>query len=80
MSYGQIPDKTIQKYVDQKLSRGVTGAQRKLTATVNQGSVTLTGTIQFEHHRRSILRAVGSVDGVRRVIDNLKVEPKKKQW
>lgn len=79
MSFGnQIPDKTVLKDVTQKLARS--GTQGKITAAVRSGDVTLTGTIAFEHQRRSIIRFASGVSGVRRVIDQLQVAPKKSGW
>ena len=76
----QTPDKTLLKNVTQKLVRTGTGSNSHVTATVRSGDVTLTGTIRYEHERRPILRIVSAVAGVRRVIDQLRVEQKKKSW
>ena len=81
MPFGDdIPDKTILNNVNKKLVQAGGGSQSKITVTVRNGNVTLTGTLRFELHRRSIVKSAGSVDGVRRVFDNLKVEPPKKHW
>jgi osmotically-inducible protein OsmY len=76
----QIPDKTLLKQVVQRLARGGAGSQSKVTPTVRSGEVTLTGTLRYEHERHPILRSTSSVSGVRRVIDQMRVEPKKKNW
>ena len=81
MSFGnQIPDKTLLKQVVQKLARSGTGSQSRVTAAVRNGDVTLTGTLQYEHERRCVLKSTSNVSGIRRVIDQMRVVPKKKIW
>ena len=75
-----MPDKTLLKNVLQKLVRKGTGSQSRVTAAARNGDVTLMGTVGYEHQRRAIVRSVSSVSGVRRVIDQLRVELKKKSW
>ena len=75
----QVPDKNLQRSVDQKLAQRGAGSQSRVTATVRSGAVTLTGTLHYEHERRAIVRSASSVSGVNRVIDNLTVAIKKKQ-
>lgn len=74
----QVPDRSLQKTVNQRLERTGTGAQSKVTATVQQGTVTLSGALQYENQRRPILKAVGNIAGVRRVVDQLKSPPKRR--
>ena len=73
----QIPDKTVLKSVLQRMTRKGTSSSR-VKATVRSGDVTLTGTIDYEHQRRSVLSSANSIPGVKRVIDQLRVEKKKK--
>ena len=73
----QVPDKSLLKTVNQKLTRKGGGSDR-VTTTVRSGDVTLTGTIRYEHQRRPLLKTAGSVLGVRRVIDQLQLVQKKK--
>jgi len=75
----QMPDKTLLKQVNQKLQRSGTGSQSRVTATVRSGDVTLSGTIGYEYQRRTILRSASGIGGVRRVIDQLRLEPKQKK-
>ena len=77
MPTNQIPDKTVLKSVLQKMTRKGTSSNR-VTATVRSGDVTIAGTIEYEHERRSILSSANSIPGVKRVIDQLRVEKKKK--
>lgn len=77
MLNNKTPDKTVLKNVLQKMTRKGTSSSR-VKATVRSGDVTIAGTIDYEHERRSILSSVNSVPGVKRVIDQLRVEKKKR--
>ncbi|MCA9216246.1 MAG: BON domain-containing protein [Planctomycetales bacterium] len=73
----QIPDKTLLKNVIQRMARkGISSARVK--ATVRNGDVTIAGTMDYEYERRSILNSVNSVPGIKRVVDQLRVEKKKR--
>ena len=73
----QIPDKTVLKSVLQRMTRKGTSSSRA-KVTVRSGDVTLAGTIDYEHQRRSVLSSANSIPGVKRVIDQLRVEKKKR--
>src|SRR5687767_7979003 len=73
-----IPDKSVLQKVNQRLSR-LGGAQGKVNVSVMRGDVTLSGTIQYEIQRASIMKVATSVPGVRRIIDQLRVKPKEKK-
>jgi osmotically-inducible protein OsmY len=72
----QVPDKTLLKEINRKLMR--TGTQSKISACVRGGYVTLTGNLQYEHQRRSLIRAANQVSGVRQVVDQMTVRPRKR--
>jgi osmotically-inducible protein OsmY len=77
MTFGNaIPDKTLLRDVNRKLLRA--GTQTKVTASVSGGCLTLTGLLQNEIQRRPILRAVNQVSGIRRVVDQMTMRPKKR--
>ena len=79
MTFGdQIPDKTLLKQVVQKLARSGTGSQSRVTAAVRSGDLTLTGTLQYEHERRCVIRSTSGISGIRRVIDQMRVERRKR--
>jgi osmotically-inducible protein OsmY len=67
-------DKELAKTVNSRLMRA--GGGSHLTATVEQGTVTLTGKIRYEAQRRPILNAINSIAGVSRVIDQIQLMPK----
>jgi len=69
-----VPDKTILKNVNQRLARAGLGSRCRVTATVRNGQVSLSGSIQYENQRRPALRAVGLVEGVKGVADQLQIE------
>ena len=73
-----IPDKALLQKLNQRLTRlGSSGG--KVTASVVRGDVTLSGTIQYEMQRSSLVKVATSVPGVRRVIDQLTMKPKERR-
>ena len=70
-------DKAILKKVNQHLARMSLGSQSRVNAAIRGGQVILSGNIQYENQRRPALKAVGSVEGVRGVLDQLKLLPRK---
>ena len=74
----QVPDRTLLQKVNQRLMRTGTGSQCRVAATVRNGDVTFSGTLQFEHQRRAVLKAASGVEGVRTVLDQMRVESVKK--
>ena len=69
-------DKELSKTVNKRLVCAGGGSQTNLAAAVLGGTVTLTGTIRYEAQRRPILKAIGNIAGVSRVIDQLRLLPK----
>ena len=76
----EVPDKVILQKVNQRIQQTGTGSQSKVTVNVNRGEVTVGGSIQYEMHRQNILRAAQRVPGVRRVVDKLQLQEKKRNW
>ena len=68
-------DRSVLQKVNQRLAR-LGGAQTGINASFNAGSVVLSGTIQYEMQRKSIMKVATSVPGVRRVVDQLKIKAK----
>jgi osmotically-inducible protein OsmY len=72
----QVPDKTILKNVERKLIQKCPGS--RIMARVQNGDATISGMLKHEFERKPILRCVSAVQGVRRVVDQLRVEERKK--
>jgi osmotically-inducible protein OsmY len=80
MAFGsQVPDKTLLRSVNQKLMQKAAGSGSKINATIQGGTVTLSGALAQEHQRKSILACVNGVTGVRRVVDTMTVVPPRKR-
>ena len=71
-----VSDKALLKSVNRRLDRTGTGSQTRLTATVQRGTVTITGKLQYDNQRVPIMKAIRSVAGVRNVVDQLLSPPK----
>ena len=73
----EVSDKELLKTVNRKLDRAGGGSQSRVAASVQRGTVTLSGKIQYENLRTLIVKAASSISGVRNVIDQL-VGPSRK--
>ena len=81
LSYSdRVPDKTIVRKVTQRLGRVGLGSQSKIAVAVRNGCVTVSGTLQYEIKRKSVLNSARGVAGVRGVVDQLQAAPRKKNW
>lgn len=72
-----VPDRVLVNKVTQRLARAGLGAGCTVRVSVKNGQVTLSGTLQRDLQRRPVLRAATGIDGVRQVVDQLKVEARK---
>lgn len=78
MAYGKVvPDRELSKSVSKKLLQKSGGSGCKVNATVSSGVVTLTGEIVQDYQRRAIVSAMNGISGVKRVVDNMTVAPRK---
>ncbi len=73
----QVSDRDLLKAINQRIARTGTSSQSKVNVTVQQGTVTLTGTLQHAIQRSPILKAISRVAGVRRVNDQMQHVAKK---
>jgi hypothetical protein len=71
-------DGVLMKLVNQKLLRG--GSQSRISATVQRGTVTITGNLQYDAQRAPLVKSVACIAGVRRVVDQLQVKPRVNQY
>lgn len=74
----QVSDRDLLKTIQQRLARTGTTSSSKVNVVVQQGNVTLTGTLQHAIQRDPIVKAVSRVAGVRRVSDLLQHVAKKR--
>ena len=73
----EVSDKDLLKAINQRMARTGTASQSKVNISVQQGNVTLTGTLQHAIQRSPIVKAVSRVAGVRRVVDQMQHTAKK---
>jgi osmotically-inducible protein OsmY len=73
----RVPDKTLLQQVNKRLMQA--GTQSSVSASVNGGCVTLTGTLKYETQRNAILRKAQQVSGVRHIVDRMTVPVRKRQ-
>ena len=69
----EIPDRTLDQQVAQKLSNRGISAPSQVVVSTRRGEVTLSGAVQYPHQKNAAVQAANSVMGVRRVIDNMTV-------
>ena len=72
-----VKDPVISQKVSQKLSSLGVRPPCRVTVVSNKGNVTLSGTIQYEHQRQGAMHAAKGVAGVQRVVDQMRVIPRK---
>jgi osmotically-inducible protein OsmY len=73
----QIADKDLAKTVNQRLARAGASSSSRIAATIQQGTVTLTGTLQYPGQRSPIVKSLSGVPGVTRVVDLMKLAERK---
>ena len=76
----KIKDPVISLKVSEKLTSLGVRAPCRVTVVTNNGSVTLSGTIQYEHQRHMAVHATKAVTGVQRVVDQMQVIPGAQHW
>jgi len=65
-------DHELEKGIHEQLVK-VGASPDRIRAIVDDGKVTMVGTLDFESQRRTVLKAVNGVDGIREVIDKMLV-------
>lgn len=70
---GQIDDQKISNDVQDELNTWFSNAYKKITFTVNQGAVTLRGTVETQKDRAAIVDKVRKIKGVRSVNNQINV-------
>ena len=70
----RVLDENIVQIATRQLSSRGMQAPCHIDVKARRGDVTLSGTILYEHQRMAAIHAVRTIDGVRHVVDNLRVE------
>lgn len=68
-------DATITRNVSRQLAGCGLRSPCRIEVQTRNGEVTLSGAVQFVHQRNAAVQAIRTVEGVRRVIEKLKVTP-----
>ena len=71
----QPPDSAISKNVSRQLASCGLRAPCQVRVQTRKGEVTLTGFVIYAHQKASALQVIQKVEGVRRVIDQMKIRP-----
>jgi osmotically-inducible protein OsmY len=80
MYEAKVRDSTISQRVSEQLANCGIRAPCRITAVTNKGNVTLTGMIQYEYQRRTVMRSTSAIEGVRGVVDRMQVIPPTQHW
>jgi osmotically-inducible protein OsmY len=71
-----VPDGVLTQKVSQSLTNRGVRAPCQIAVTTQKGTVTLSGKIQYEHQRQLAIQTARAMDGVSRIVDQLKVIPR----
>jgi hypothetical protein len=74
---GKVPisDATISRNVSRQLASSGLRSPCRIQVQTRNGEVTLSGTVQFVHQRNTAVQSIRTVEGVRRIVEKLKVTP-----
>ena len=75
MHQEKVKDTVICQKVKEKLSGAGIRPPCQVAIASNNGQVTASGSIQYEHQRPVALRAIKGVTGVQRVVDQMRLIP-----
>lgn len=70
-----VADPAITQKVMQQLSARGLRTPCRINVQTRKGEVTLSGSVQYPHQRDAAIAAIRSVDGIRKVHDQIKVRP-----
>ena len=70
-----ISDATISRNVTRQLSSCGLRSPCRIQVQTRNGEVTLSGNVQFVHQRNAAVQSIRTVEGVRRIVEKLKVTP-----
>lgn len=70
-----ISDATISRNVTRQLSSSGLRSPCRIQVQTRNGEVTLSGTVQFVHQKNAAVQAIRTVEGVKRIVEKIKVTP-----
>lgn len=70
----KVPDNVLVQKVSQMLVNHGFRPPCRINVSAHNGNVTLSGSLLYENQRRNAVRTAQAVSGVRRVIDQMKVQ------
>ena len=73
-------DDRLEMRITNKLSNVGLRAPCRFTVEVHNSTVKIKGKVQFDYQKRAALMAIRSMDGVKGLIDDLKVEAPVRAW
>lgn len=74
-SKAPVSDATIARNVSRQLASSGLRSPCRIQVQTRNGEVTLSGTVQFVHQRNTAVQAIRTVEGVKRIVEKLKVTP-----
>ncbi|HID74451.1 MAG TPA: BON domain-containing protein [Planctomycetaceae bacterium] len=77
---GRVKDDVLVQRVKRQLAKRGIRPPCRVEVTACKGEVTLSGELQYEHQRKTVLRATREAEGVMRIRDQLKVRPAAAAW
>ncbi len=76
----KVKDEVLQQKVAVQLTKKGIRPPCRVTVSVRNGVVTLSGTLQYELQRKTAIKAAQEVPGVRQVIDQMQVPKAAAAW
>jgi osmotically-inducible protein OsmY len=76
----QIPDHTVSNRVTHQMSNRGLRAPCDVSVQVHNGTVTLSGSVQYAYQKNSAMQAARSVEGAHTIIDQMQVIARGKRW
>jgi hypothetical protein len=70
-----VSDETISRNVSRQLAGRGLRSPCHIQVQTRNGEVTLSGTVQYVHQRDAAVQAIRTVEGIKRVVEKLKVSP-----
>ena len=76
----QIPDHTLSDRAQRQLSSRGLRAPCEINIQTQNGVVTLTGKVEYQHQKQAALQAIRGLEGARGVVDLIRIMPPERRW